>query len=260
MASDNHASFARIGFIIVIGIVGIIATLFYIGGLRGGGDELLVETYYEKSVSGLAVGSPVNFRGVKIGEVREISFVGSKYEVSGRANHYIYVLVAIDRGPLGAMADEPGELEAKLERLVREFGLRAVVTASGITGLSRVECNLFRSPSAPMEISWTPRHFYVPGQASLLDDFSDAATRVMNQLNTMDFQAMWSNLNSSVQSLAHISESLNHSLDSYQPQAERIFANIEETAAALREFSERVKNDPSLVIRGGSPERLDETR
>ena len=81
MARDNHASYTRIGLTVVIGVVAIVATLIYLGGMRGRGSEILVETYYDKPVAGLSVGSVVNFRGVKIGEVRELSFVGNKYVV-----------------------------------------------------------------------------------------------------------------------------------------------------------------------------------
>ena len=79
MASDNHASYTRIGLTVVIGIAAVVGSLIYLGGMRGRDSEVYAETYYDKSVSGLSVGSAVNFRGVKLGEVREITFVGSKY-------------------------------------------------------------------------------------------------------------------------------------------------------------------------------------
>ena len=78
MANDNHTSYRRIGFAVFSGAIAIVLSLIYLGGIRGRGDEILVETHYDKPVSGLSVGSVVNFRGVKVGEVREISFVGSK--------------------------------------------------------------------------------------------------------------------------------------------------------------------------------------
>ena len=73
MAADNHAHYRRIGFTVILGIVAIQATLVYLGGVGNSAHEILVETYYDNSVSGLSVGSDVNFRGVKLGTVKEIS-------------------------------------------------------------------------------------------------------------------------------------------------------------------------------------------
>ena len=94
MAKDSHASYTRIGITVVVGVVAIVATLIYLGGMRGRGHEILVETYYDKPVAGLSVGSVVNFRGVKIGEVREISFVRNKYVVEGEDGSRILILMA----------------------------------------------------------------------------------------------------------------------------------------------------------------------
>ena len=67
MANENHASYAKVGLTVVAGVAAIIGTLIYIGGVKDTGGEILIETCYDKPVSGLSVGSAVNFRGVKVG-------------------------------------------------------------------------------------------------------------------------------------------------------------------------------------------------
>ena len=101
MANENHMSYRRVGFAVFAGALAIVLSLVYLGGIRGKGDEILVETFYDKPVSGLSVGSVVNFRGVKVGEVREISFIGTKYAVEGADNSRIYILMALQRSALG---------------------------------------------------------------------------------------------------------------------------------------------------------------
>ena len=189
MASDNHAHYSKIGFAVLIAAAATVATLIWLGGLGEGDDPLYVETYYEKSVSGLSVGSPVNFRGVTIGKVAVIDFVGNHYDVVGKDNSRIYIKMAINRKALGMAEDEGYDPESLLARLVDVVGLRATVTASGITGLSRIECDYFPDAPPPPKLSWTPRAVYIPPKMSLLEDFSSAATRVMNQINAMDFVA-----------------------------------------------------------------------
>ena len=79
MPGSSHASYAKVGFAVVAGAVALVGTLVSFGGMRGRADEFLAETYYDAPVSGLSVGSDVNFKGVKVGEVRSITFIGSDY-------------------------------------------------------------------------------------------------------------------------------------------------------------------------------------
>ena len=260
MAGGNHASYARIGFAVLAGAVTTVVTLVYLGGLRGRGAEILVETYSDREVSGLSVGSAVNFRGVKIGEVREIDFVGNRYEAKGDDNLRIYILMALDARKLGYYEDEGIRQEDTIPYLVKARGLRATVTASGITGLSRIESDLHEGVRPPKPLPWTPRHTFVPSRSSLLDNFSDAATRVMNQVNAMDLSSVWSNVSASVRSLSQTLQTVQTGLESRQGDVEKTVENLSDAAASLREFADEVKGNPSLILRDRRPEPLDETR
>ena len=260
MASDNHASYARIGFALLAGAAATAVTLVYFGGLRGRGGEILVETYSDREVSGLSVGSAVNFRGVKVGEVREIDFVGNKYEAKGDDNLRIYILMALDARKLSYYEDEGIALADTIPYLVKARGLRAAVTASGITGLSRIESDLHANAAPPKPLPWTPRHAFVPSRSSLLDNFSDAATRVMNQINTMDLVSVWSNVSRSVESVSRTLQTVQTGLETRQGDVEKVMENLLETTTSLRDFAREVKGNPSLLLRDRAPAPLDETR
>ena len=259
MANDTRASYARIGFAILAGTVATAVTLVYLGGLRGHRNEIFAETYYDREVSGLSVGSSVNFRGVKIGEVREIDFVGNKYATKGPDSLRIYILMALNPKKLGYFRGEGLEAAEAIAYLVKERGLRATVTASGITGLSRVECNL-DGRAAPVEaLPWKPEHPFVPQKVSLLDNFSDAATRVMNQINTMDLAAVWSNVHASAASMSKTLQSVQTMMETCQGDVEKLTENLSDAAASIRDFAGEVKGNPSLLIRERHPAPLDET-
>ena len=263
MASDNHASYTRIGLTVVIGIVAIVGSLIYIGGMRGESNVVYVETYYDKPVSGLSVGSVVNFRGVKVGEVKDICFVGDVYGVEGVASSRIYILMALQCGIMNPENETPAEAEAILRQMIEKVGLRATVTTSGITGLSRVECDFHEmdgsTAMAVPPISWTPKHVYIPAKISLLENFSVAATKVMNQINRMDLGVAWSNLNSAVESLARATEGAKNMLDARQGDLDMIIDDFSATSASLRDLVGEVKRNPSLLIRERKPQRLEET-
>ena len=261
MASDNHASYTRIGLTVVIGLVAIVGSLIYFGGMRGRDCEILVETYYDKPVAGLSVGSVVNFRGVKIGEVREISFVGNKYVVEGQDGSRIYILIALDGRTLASANVDETEFAARIQRDVSARGLRVSVVSSGITGLSRMECDFYNPENLdPVQpLTWTPKHVYVPAKISLFDNLSVAATKVLNQVNRMDLNAAWSNINASVEALAAATDSARTMIQSRQGDVDRILDDISETAVSLRSLSEELKRNPSLLIRERTPTRLEET-
>lgn len=261
MANANSPSFAKIGFTVFIGVLAIVATLIYLGGVKGQDDLFYAETYYTKSVSGLSVGSPVNFRGVKLGEVCEIGFVGDHYRVYGDTNQIIYVKMAFPRKRLGDYKDsEYGELpeHEAFEGIVSALEMRATVTASGITGLSRIEID--SRPDVPrVEISWRPRNPYIPPAVSLLESFSDSATRIMNQIDKMDLAATWSNVSAAVQAMAKTAEGAEALMEARRTDLEKIATDAAAITSSLRDLVDEVKANPSLLIRDREATPLPET-
>jgi len=260
MASDNHASYAKIGFTVALGVFAIVATLIYLGGLRGRGDVVLVETYYDKPVTGLAVGSVVNFRGVKIGEVREIAMLGNRYDVDEQNMTRIYILMAISSDSLAPKCDA-GLIEDTIRRLVTQRGMRASVKSNAVTGLSRIEIDFYpdEGPKSVPQVDWRPEHLYMPSKESLMDSLAVAATKVMNQVNRMDLNTFWSNLNASVENISQCAETANAVVESRHADVVRILDNLTETSESLRGLAAELRENPSALVRGVERQKLDET-
>ena len=256
--AENGVSYPKIGLAVVLGVVAIAGSLFYFGGARGDRDIVYAETCFDRSVSGLSVGSAVNFRGVKVGEVKEIAFVGSKYHVKGGDNLKVYILMGFQRSKLTSYEDEGVEVNQAVRHMVDAIGIRATVAASGVTGLSRIE--LDSAPDVPAQPPlWNPVYPYIPPKPSLLDSFSDSATKVMNQINHMDIAGVWSNVSATAESLAHLADGAKATLAAGRADAERILDNLSGTAAAVRDLVERLRENPSLLIREHEEKRLPET-
>lgn len=256
MANDNQASYFRIGLTVLMGAAAIVATLVYLGGFNDSRKEVLAETYYDKPVSGLSAGSVVNFRGVKVGEVRKIAFVGGEYDVDGADNQRIYILMALSRDLMQLDDDESAE---ELIKALVDRGLRATVASSGITGMSRIEINCREGTEPPAPLSWRPSHVYIPSVPSLLDNFSESVTRAMVRLNHMDFQGVWSNVNSMADSFAQISRDVRVLLENRLSGLERTLENAEGASSSLRELADTLRRDPSLLLRANNPDPLPET-
>ena len=260
MASDNHAHYSKIGFAVLLGIAAIVATLIWLGGAGGEDEPVLVETYYEKSITGLSVGSSVNFRGVPIGKVTLIDFIGNHYSgLMDGENTRIYIQMSLNRMAFHGVEMHGISPETAIQRLIK-LGLRATLSASGITGLSHIEFDIYPDAPPPQEITWTPRSAYIPSKMSLLENFSSAATRVMSQINTMDFAGVGSNITTTTENLAESVRSARMLLDGNSAEIGHILNNVSEATDSIKELSADLRRNPSALIRERRVERLDETR
>ena len=257
MANDNQANYARIGSFIIVGIALIVATLVWLGGINGKDSEFLAETFFPNDVSGLDVGSAVNFRGVRMGAVKRISFVGAEYDVTAPEDgRKIYVLLALDRRLFRLNhVDEP---ETMLEMFVSK-GLHATVSASGVTGLSHIELNFPKGNVPDERYSWKPRRITIPPAPSILQSAADSATQILDQINRMDLLAAWSNAVSTLESANSTITSFGTVLDSNSGNISDILDNLREASSSLRDFANDIRSNPSLLLRSNDPDRLPET-
>ena len=253
----SHANYARIGFAVAAGAAAIVATLIYIGGASSAKDVVYAETYSDSPVSGLSVGSDVNFRGVKVGEVRYISFVGSEYEEASDADAAkVHILISFTTKKMRRTGDE--DPEDHLRDVVRK-GLRATVTSSGVTGLSRIELNFPKTAQEAAKMSWRPRNVCIPPAPSMLESFSDAMTKFIGQVNRMDFVSAWSNISSVAESAAKIAGNVDELVSSGKGGVESIVRDIEEAASKVKELTSELNDNPSLLKRPNDPDPLPET-
>ena len=260
MAADNQPNYAKIGFFILAGVALTVGTLVYLGGFGAERHEFIAETHFSYPVSGLDVGSVVNFRGVRVGSVRRISFIGAEYDeiANPKDRRQIYVELALDTR-LFRMGARDERVREVLERLV-ERGLHATVSSSGVTGLSRIELNFPTLRIEDEKISWRPQYVVIPPAPSILQSAADSATQILDQLNKMDFVTAWSNV---VEVTGAASVLLNDAatlLQSQKGNIGEILDNVREAASGLRAFTDEIRSNPSALLRSSTPERLDETK
>lgn len=264
MANDNQASYAKIGFFIVAGISLIAGTLVYLGGAKAKDGEFRAETFFSESVSGLDVGSAVNLRGVRVGRVARISFIGAEYEDVGREDRRkIYVELALDARQFRVMGDQ-----RRPEQVLRDLvmpredrpGLHAMLSSSGITGLSHIELNFPKGPVREESHNWHEDKVLIPPEPSILQSAADSARNILNQIDQINIVAAWSNVLSVTQNASTALENLNATLSSEQGGISEIVGNVREASASLRDIMDEVKNNPSSLLWSRTPGRLEETR
>ena len=258
MSGSNKANYARIGFFIVLTAALAVGVLIFLGGLGNKKYEYLCETYFSYPVSGLEVGSAVNFRGVRVGTVKRISFIATEYEDHSEADaQNIWVQIAIDTRLMGVPAEDT--VYETLERMIAK-GLHVRVSASGVTGLSKLEVDFPRSKIVDKPISWKPRTLCVPPAPSILQSASDSAQQILDQINHMDLVTFWTNAVSCISSANDLLGNSAALVGAQQGAIGEIISNLRDTSVNLRDFSQQIRDNPGTLLRNREQEPLSETR
>jgi ABC-type transporter Mla subunit MlaD len=181
-----QANYFRLGVFVLAGCVMAIGGVVAFGAGSLWEDPLLAETYINESVQGLAVGSPVKYRGVQIGKVAKISFVAIDYapktsaEVARKYGQWVVVRMALDLEAFQSV--NPTPIERIIEERVQQ-GLRVRLSSQGLTGVAYIEADYLPPETEIFKPEWTPESYYVPSAPSTLTKLTESAEGVFRDLN-----------------------------------------------------------------------------
>jgi len=183
-------------------------------------------------VQGLDVGAPVKLRGVKLGSVSWIGFVGDKYVVtSADARETSRVLVRMEL--TGSNSELSKEERAREIEAMVEGGLRLRLTPLGITGVSFVEANFVETGrNPPPALSWTPEVLYVPSAPSTITQITSAAERLMTRIDRLDVEGLLTNLDRLLVNVNGAVETAD--VDGVQRSVSSVLEELERTVEGLR--------------------------
>jgi len=178
--------------------------------------------YFGGSVSGLAEGAPVEFRGVKVGSVQRVS---ARIDPDDLVVH-IPVEVEFVAGNMRHLRDER-DPETNIDRLV-ESGMRAQLQVQSLlTGQQMISLDIY--PDAdPAEVEVDPRTGLprIPTVPTTIQEFAQTARAVMDELERVPFDALFADLQST---LAGIEELVN------SPELRQAFVNANRTMEGAQE-------------------------
>jgi paraquat-inducible protein B len=197
------ATYFRVGVFVIISIFLLVAAIFIFGATELiPRDAILVETYINETVQGLEVGSKVRSLGVEVGQVKQISFVTSEYELSQafslRHGRYVLIRMALYPDLLGGDLSEK-EIRERLPSMVQR-GLRMRLASQGFTGAKYLEAELLdpeRYP--PLEIEWEPEIPYVPYAPGVFTTIVESIDNLTQQMKNAGFDR----ISGDVQTLLH---------------------------------------------------------
>jgi paraquat-inducible protein B len=178
-------------FVIGAFALGILALLFF-GGVNFFRQQQRFVVYFDESIQGLNLGSPVKLRGVAIGRVVDLHV---RYNPSKNGSD-VAVLCELDRNMI---TDEKGaEIDvssrAQLQSLV-DHGLRAQLDIIGLaTGLVIVELD-FYDPRLypPQPVVSDNKYPVVPAVPSTISEIQALALEILKKIDKVDFEGLANN-------------------------------------------------------------------
>ncbi len=197
---NNLTNNFKLGLFTLGGLLLLVAGVLAFGARSYLVRTTLFETYVTGDVSGLAVGSPVELRGVRVGKVRKINFSWNEYEETDPSYVVVEFEMRDDVTPLPPGAARKQMLESAIKR-----GLRARLKIQGITGTSLLSLEYLNpTDNPPASVPWRPKHVYIPAAPGELGELLASIERSLHNFERLDFSALNQLLQSDLKSVGQV--------------------------------------------------------
>jgi ABC-type transporter Mla subunit MlaD len=201
----------KLGLFTLFGIGLLAAGILAFGAWSTFEKKSLYETYVPGEISGLSVGSAVEFRGVHVGKVTHIGFSWNEYRDTQPG--WVVVVFEMQDDVFGG---SPVEGEHQLQTAV-ERGLRARLKAQGVTGTSIVSLEYLDPTEYPQtNFPWTPKNTYIPSAPGLLGDLLVSLQAALHHFSHLDITGLNQQAETDLKSVGSVLESVSRLLDRIQ--------------------------------------------
>ncbi|MFH1090642.1 MAG: MlaD family protein [Pseudomonadota bacterium] len=198
------ANYFKIGLFVIGAVILGVAAVIILGAGTVFQAHLIIETYFDGSVQGLSLGSPVKFRGVEIGKVNHIGLVSRAYPTD-----LTYILVRMSLPEDSPWFGEAKAIQAELQKQM-EKGLRVRLAQQGLTGSAYLEVDYLEPLyNPPLETKWKPEYPYLPSARSVITQLSDSLSVIMRSLEKIDITGITVRLDKTLDSLTRKIEEAN---------------------------------------------------
>jgi paraquat-inducible protein B len=227
-------------------LLGLVALLSF-GGVNFFSKPQRFVVYFDESIHGLDLGSPVKLRGVRVGRVVDLSV---RYDAASNKS-LVPVVCELSRNMIVDNKGQPIDVSdrAELQSLV-DHGLRAQLGVVGLaTGLLFVELDFYDPHQYPADVPFADaRRVVVPAVPSTISEYQASLTEILSDLKRVDFAGLSRNLNAllatantKLQALdtAQLSERWSKAAEAVataatDPEIKKSFANVNAAGDVLR--------------------------
>ena len=211
--------------------------------------------YFDGSVRGLDIGSPVTVLGMHAGEVIDMRL---EYDLRD-SSFKIPVLLEMESERLSIIGQDTGMDLPTLEELVRR-GLRAQLrSGSLLTGQLLIDLNMYEN-AEPAKVSYEEGVAVLPTIPTSLDAIKSSLQALMNKIEKMPLEEIGQNLNGTLEGINKLTNSVDlrdtlanlnkasAQLNETLKQAENVAAGFDESSPAYQDIR-KTMNELSAAAR-----------
>jgi len=233
----------RIGLFVLAGALLLVVALLAMGLRTYLGKRDVFETVVTGKVENLSVGALVTLRGVTIGKVSSIEFIGTEYPDYKEQ----FVLIQF-RVPSGTVWSAETDQIQQLLDTEAAHGLRARVQGQGVLGASILALEYVDPKLYPVEpIPWTPKHYYIPSAPSQVNRLISSMEKNLSLLENVDLSEVLNRAKTLIDTANRLAENVN------QIDFKQIGTNAGSLIAELRETNHGLQQtlaDAQTAING----------
>jgi phospholipid/cholesterol/gamma-HCH transport system substrate-binding protein len=171
-APVNHF---KLGLFVIIGLAGALLAIAALGSFALRKETMRYHTYYNESVQGLEIGSPVKFRGVTIGHVATIEIAPD--------HRHVDVGFDLDVSDIRRLGLTEEAKEGRTTSFRAPPDLRTQIGSQGITGVKFVAIDFFDPRTNPFpDYTFAVDENHIPAAPSMMKNLEDTLEHAMEKL------------------------------------------------------------------------------
>ena len=168
----------KLGLFVVAGTVMGLSTVAVLGARSARTEVGKYVSYFDESVQGIEVGSPIKFRGVIIGTVGRIDIAPDHRHVEVESELGVAELARLGLNVGGASRKRDAR-----KKLAMAADLRVQLASAGLTGLKFLQLDFFDvGANPPPQLSFEVPENYIPAASSTMKNVEDSLLRMLNRL------------------------------------------------------------------------------
>ncbi|MGA7121642.1 MAG: MlaD family protein [Polyangiaceae bacterium] len=169
-APTNHW---KLGLFVVVGVVVALASIVTLGARSLQKKTVSYQSFFDESVQGLDVGSPVKFRGVTIGSVSVINIAPD--------HRHVAITCELAVGQLNDLG--LSTVRGSNARIAVPPDLRVQLGSSGLTGVMFISIDFFRIEDNPIiPLPFPVPENYIPSARSTIKNLEDSVVQAVDRL------------------------------------------------------------------------------
>jgi ABC-type transporter Mla subunit MlaD len=220
----------RLGMFVIAAVTLFFAVIFVFGLSDVFEKKARFVTLFQESVQGIAVGTPVKYKGVPIGSVSDISIAINENLIRVDMDIELKAFTGESNMPMTKALDQFYDFFKK----ERSKGLRCRLEYAGITGLKYIELDYYIDSASniitePNNISKT--HFYVPAQPSMFKDILKLINTSLEKISRVPFDKISDEMTETLKSMQRLLD--DPKLKNTIEKMEKMSDNLEKSTSSI---------------------------